>query len=147
MKTLKILFFLLIFTAFSMFESCGPVIVSSRPGVPPPDWFYPDRVVNLRYVYFPDYYIYYDLTLRKYIYLDNGVWITVDVLPPRFNVIDFRHARRVRVTNYFGDNIRHYHSNIRTPIRGRRDAIQPRNSRTNKSSTRTSRRRGDTRGS
>jgi|SRR5690606_12945500 len=136
------IFFLVTFSL----ESCGPVIISSRPSDPTPVWFYPDRVVNVRYIYFPEYLIYYDLTIRQYIYLDNGVWITIAVLPQRFQSINFRNARQVRVTNYFGDNIRHYHSNIRVPVRGRRETTQPTSSRTNTRSTRTSTRRSSTRG-
>lgn len=143
MKTSKILFALFTLFLVLSLESCGPVIISSRPSVPTPDWFYPDRVVNLRYVYFPDYLIYYDLTLRQYIYLDNGAWVAVSVLPPRFHSIDFRHARRVRVTNYFGDNIQHYHTNIRVPVRRHREMTQPNSSRTGNRATRTTvKRRG-----
>lgn len=130
MKISKYFLILVVFIPFLMLENCGPVIVSSRPSQPTPSWFYPDRVINVRYIYFPEYLIYYDLLLRNYIYLDNGVWITVQVLPTRFNTINFRHARQVRVTNYFGDDIRHYHSTIRVPVDGRREVRQPMNSRT-----------------
>ena len=110
MKTIKYLLIALLLFVFIGLESCGPVIVSSRPQEPMPVWFYPNRVVNVRYVYFPEYMIYYDITMRHYIYLENSVWITVSILPPRYNHINFRRAKQVRVNNYYGNNIREYHS-------------------------------------
>jgi hypothetical protein len=90
-------------------ESCGPVVVTSRIGTPPPHWFYPNRAEVVRYVYFPEYEIYYDFSLRNYIYFNNNVWMTVDVLPSRFNHIDFSRSHCVRINNYFGDDIKRYH--------------------------------------
>ncbi|MCK0178393.1 hypothetical protein MWU50_03730 [Flavobacteriaceae bacterium S0862] len=120
MKKAKFISIVFLLGAFLSLESCGPVIISSRPSHPTPPWFYPNRVVNVRYVYFPDYTIYYDLTLRKYIYLDNGDWITVNVLPTRFNGINLRRTKQVRVENYYGNDIKEYHSRTRTPIKSRR---------------------------
>lgn len=120
MKTIRLILAVLLFGSFLNFESCGPVIVSSGPSYSTPSWFYPNRVVNLRYVYFPDYMVYYDLSLSNYIYFENGVWLTVKVLPPRFNGINFKHERRIRVNNYYGDNIREYHRNTNTNVKGRR---------------------------
>lgn len=119
MKTIKFYIIAILLITFISLESCGPVIISSRPNIPPPSWFYPNRVVNVRYVYFPDYSIYYDLTLRNYLYLNNGVWIRVNTLPPRFNGLNLRRARQVRVHDYFDDNIRAYHSKRRVNERGR----------------------------
>lgn len=90
--------------------SCGPIVISSRPDYPPPPWFYPNRLEVVRYVYFPEYTIYYDLTLRNYLYLDNEIWIRVNVLPPRYRSIDMRRSRYVRIKNYRNDNIREYHN-------------------------------------
>lgn len=120
MKPLRHLIIAVLLFVFLAIESCGPIIISSRPSHPTPAWFYPNRVVNVRYVYFPDHMIYYDLSLRNYIYLDNGVWLTVTVLPSRYNTINLRRSRQIRVNNYFGDNIRDYHRNNRTNIEGRR---------------------------
>lgn len=89
--------------------SCGPVLISSSPDRPPPPWLYPNRLETVRYVYFPDYMIYYDLSLGTYLYLDSGAWITVNVLPPRFSRIDLRRSRYVRIRDYRGDDIRSYH--------------------------------------
>nr|WP_321230177.1 hypothetical protein [uncultured Psychroserpens sp.] len=96
-------------------ENCGPIIISSRPDAPPPPWFYPNRVEKVRYVYFPEHMIYYDLSLRNYIYLNNNVWVRVNVLPPQYRTINLNRSRYVRVKDYRGDNIRTYHNenNIR----------------------------------
>lgn len=118
MKTLRYSIITLLMCTFIGLESCGPIIISSRPSHPTPSWFYPNRVINVRYVYFPDYMVYYDLSLRNYIYLENDVWITVSVLPTRFNTINLRRARQVRIDNYFGDNIKEYHRTS-TPIKRR----------------------------
>lgn len=122
MRTIKIIFVSLLLSSFVSLESCGPVIISSRPSLPTPHWFYPNRVENVRYIYFPNHTIYYDLSLRTYLYLDNGVWISASILPSRFNSIKFKKARRIRVNNYFGDNIREYHDKNRTMITGRRSS-------------------------
>lgn len=121
MKYLKQLAIGMLLLSMTSLGSCGPVVISSRPSSPPPPWFYPNRVVNVRYVYFPEFSIYYDLTLRNYIYFDNGAWITVNVLPPRFNTINFRKTKQIRVNNYFGDHIRDYHPR-NTYVKGRRTA-------------------------
>ena len=120
MKLLKYSFITLLLSVFISLESCGPVIISSRPSHPTPVWFYPNRVVNVRYVFFPDYMVYYDLSLRNYIYLENGVWLTVTVLPTRFNTVNFKRTKQIRVNNFFGDNIREYHKTTRTNVKGRR---------------------------
>lgn len=119
MKPFRLFVIALIMTGLLGLESCGPVIISSRPSQPPPPWFYPNRVVNIRYVYFPDFMIYYDLSLRSYLYLDNGVWVNTTILPPRYRTVDLRRARQVRVNNYFGDNIKEYHPK-NTYAKGRR---------------------------
>lgn len=119
MKNLKLLTIVLLFIITGSLNSCGPVIISSRPSMPPPPWFYPNRVVNVRYVYFPDVTIYYDLTLRQYIYFENGAWISVNVLPQRFNGINFRNSRQIQIRDYFSDDIGKYHPN-NTYVKGRR---------------------------
>jgi hypothetical protein len=102
----------LVLMGFLLLGSCGTIVISSRPNVPPPPWFYPNRIETVRYVYFPDYLIYYDLSVRNYIYLENGVWITVDALPARFSVIDFQRSRFIHIRDYHGDQISTYHSNL-----------------------------------
>lgn len=99
---------LLLSGAFTIL-SCGPVIVSSRLDNPPPPWFYPNRLELVRYVYFPEYTMYYDLTARTYVYWDINSWVRVSVLPPRYRHINFSRSRYIRVRNYREDNIKRYH--------------------------------------
>ena len=90
---------------------CGPVIVTSRPTAPPPPWFYPNRLEVVRYVYFPELTIYYDLHTSMYLYLDGGIWVRRKVLPPRFRQYNLRRSRYVRVRGYRDDRIEEYHNN------------------------------------
>jgi len=119
MKKKKVLLVISLLVSLFIAESCGPVIISSRPDMPPPPWFYPNRVEAVRYVYFPDFMIYYDLSLRNYIYLNNGIWVTVDVLPPRYRTVNLRRSRYVRIKDYRGSNIKTYHPR-NTYVKGRR---------------------------
>ena len=91
------------------FVRCGPVIISSEPHNPPPPWFYPNRLEVVRYVYFPEISIYYDLTARTYLYLDGGIWVRRKVLPSRFQNYDLNRSRYERIRNYSDDIIRRYH--------------------------------------
>lgn len=118
--------------------SCGPVVVTSRPNHPPPPWFYPDRVEVVRYVYFPEYSIYYDLTLSNYLYLNNGVWLRVQVLPPRYRSINLNRTKYVRVKGFRGDDIRTYHNenNVRRSTRANRNNTRRTTTRTTKTKTR-----------
>ncbi len=112
MKTRNKILMLLTLAVAITLSGCGPIIISSRPDVPPPSWFYPNRVETVRYVYFPDYLIYYDLSIRSYVYLENGVWITIRTLPDRYNSINFDRSRFIRIQDYHGDNISRYHTDV-----------------------------------
>ena len=120
MKRMHTFVMALILMVLFTLAGCGPVIISSRPQHPMPPWFYPHRVVNVRYIYFPEYSVYYDISLRNYIYWDSGVWIRVTVLPARYNSVNFRRAKQVRVQNYYDDDISRYHPTSKTTIPGRR---------------------------
>ncbi|WP_273565726.1 hypothetical protein [Maribacter halichondriae] len=109
MKKCKRFVPILMLFVFFGFASCGPVVITSRASNPPPPWFYPNRLEVVRYVYFPEYHFYYDLTARTYLYLDGGVWVRRNVLPPRYRSIDLRRSRYERIRNYNDDNIRRYH--------------------------------------
>lgn len=103
--------FLLFLTLVTLLvlASCGPVVLTSRPNNPPPPWFYPNRVEVVRYVYFPDYRFYYDLSTSNYLYLEGGVWVRRNVLPSRYHNLDLRRSRYERVNGYRDENIRRYH--------------------------------------
>ena len=94
---------------FLLLGSCGPVVITSRTSHSPPPWFYPNRLEVVRYVYFPEFSIYYDLSARTYLYLDGGVWVRRNVLPPRYRNVNLRRSRYERIRNYNDDNIRRYH--------------------------------------
>ncbi len=149
MKRYKFLILVLILIGVFAAQSCGPVVISSRPDVPPPPWFYPNRVEVVRYVYFPDFNIYYDIHLRNYIYFENNAWIIVTVLPPRYSYINFNRARYVRIRGFRGDNIQSYHSTnryyhgsrstrSRTETRSRRSSTRSRSTTTRSRSSRSS---------
>jgi len=104
--------------------SCGPIVVSSRIGQPPPPWFYPNRLEVVRYVYFPEYSFYYDLSAQTYVYLDGGVWVRRNVLPSRYQNIDLRRSKYERIRNYSDENIRRYHEDNNTN-RGRSNRTTP----------------------
>lgn len=123
MKTIRYIFLALVLALFVGLLGCGPVIVSGGYNHQTPPWFYPHRVLNVRYVYFPDYLVYYDLTLGHYIYYESGTWLTVSMLPKRFDSVNFKHAKQVRVDGYYGDNIRDYHKNNYRTTKGRRNDV------------------------
>lgn len=105
----KSILFALLFFAMMAFQSCGPVIVSHRLADPPPPWFYPHRIQTVRYVFFPEFSIYYDLSSRTYIYLDGGVWVRHKVLPAPYRNYDLSRYRYERIRNYYNDDIKPYH--------------------------------------
>ena len=85
----------------SAFNSCAPVVVTSRPRPviyspapqPPPVqtvvvapvvpvWAPPYIYVNeVHYYYFPDYLVYYDVFTSNYCYYDGFSWLRVTMLP------------------------------------------------------------------
>lgn len=97
-------FILTIFT----FESCQSIFISARLGAPPP-WFQTNRVQIVRYIYFPDYEMYYDFSMRNYHFIENGSWLSVNILPYRFNGVKLKRAKQIKINNYYGDHIKKYH--------------------------------------
>lgn len=126
MKKTVFLTFAMLFSFVLSLESCGPVVVTSRIGTPPPPWFYPNRAEVVRYIYFPGHEIYYDFSVRNYLYFDNGIWITANVLPARYNHINLRRSQQIRIHNYFGDDIKKYHNDNRSNL-NRRSSVNRRN--------------------
>ena len=92
-----------------LLASCSPMVMTTGVSEPPPPWFYPNRLEVVRYVYFPEYHFYYDLSARTYLYLDGGVWVRRKVLPPQYRNLNLRRSRYERVKGYRDDNIRPYH--------------------------------------
>ena len=81
-------------------ESCDPIIISPLPHSPLTTWFYPGRIKTVRYVYFPDYVIYYDLSKRNYLYLENTIWRRSALLPMRYRNINLRRSKFVHIKDY-----------------------------------------------
>jgi len=50
----------------------------------------------IKFYYYPNTNVYYDVTQRQYIYADNGNWVTVAALPTGIRVVN---TRRVVVYN------------------------------------------------
>lgn len=109
MKRTLLLILAVFITSIFTLESCGPVVFSSRLGTPPPPWYYPNRVETVRYIYFPDYELYYDFSFRTYRYFDNGIWLSTTVLPRHLKGVNLKRSKKVRVHNYFRDDIKKYH--------------------------------------
>ena len=126
MKIFKISQRLLLGGFIWLLMGCGPVLITSRPASPPPPWFYPNRLEVVRYVYFPELTIYYDLNTSMYVYLDGGVWIRRKVLPPRYRSYNLRRSRYVRIRDYRGDRIEEYHNNRSNRGRSNLDRSQSR---------------------
>lgn len=105
----KSLVLFLITVILLLLVSCGPMVLTTSFSEPLPPWFYPNRLEVVRYVYFPEYRFYYDLSAGTYVYLDGGVWVRRKVLPPRYHNLDLSRSRYERVKGYRSDNIRKYH--------------------------------------
>ena len=111
-----------------LLASCGPMVMTAGVIEPPPSWFYPNRLEVVRYVYFPKYHFYYDLSAHTYLYLDGSIWVRRKVLPPRYRNLDMRRSKYERVKGYRGDNIRQYHEENNVD-RGRSNRTTTRNNR------------------
>ena len=128
-------FYSLVGIILFLLVSCSPVVMTTGVSEPLPPWFYPNRLEVVRYVYFPEYRFYYDLSTHRYVYLDGGVWVRRNVLPPRYRNLDLRRSRFERIRGYRSDNIRQYHEQYnrnrersdRTNRRGRRSNIRRNN--------------------
>ncbi|MGB5553373.1 MAG: hypothetical protein WBM83_01855 [Flavobacteriaceae bacterium] len=129
MKWIRLVRWIPVVMALYVLSSCGPVVLTARASNPPPPWFYPNRVEVVRYVYFPEFSLYYDLSTRMYVYLDGGVWVRRTVLPPRYRTVDLSRSRYERVRNYSDDNVRSYHEE-HNANRGRSNRTTPRSNAT-----------------
>ncbi len=111
LKTLLLLFLLVV---LSLLASCGPVVyTSTRSGPPPPAWFYPNRVEVVRYVYFPELRIYFDMYTHSYVFLEGGSWVRRNTLPPRYRNYNLNRYKYQRVPGYRSDDIAPYDQNQR----------------------------------
>ena len=98
----------LLYVLLLLFASCGPVVYTSHAGPPPPPWFYPHRVEVVRYVYFPELRVYFDLRTHSYLYLEGSVWTRNRELPSRYRHPDLNRYRYQRIRGYEQDDIKPY---------------------------------------
>lgn len=105
----------LMFLIGAFLNGCGPVVITSRIGSPPPPWFYPHRVEVVRYIYFPELILYFDLRTRTYVYREGNTWIRHSNLPSRYQQLDLSRQRYQRIQNYDRDDIQPYHNQNRNP--------------------------------
>jgi len=109
-----ILFAFLTIGSFTL-NSCGVIVApSSRLLMDSHPGYYSTNIESVRYYYYPEHMVYFDLSIKKYIYLSDGVWITAAVLPSHFGSLNYRFSNRVGIHNYYGDNISKYHLKNRT---------------------------------
>ncbi len=103
----------LLYALLLWLASCGPVVFTTNAGPPPPPWFYPHRVEVVRYVYFPELQVYFDLRNHSYLYLEGTVWTRNRVLPPRYRSPDLHRQRYERIRGYDQDDIKPYDDQVR----------------------------------
>jgi hypothetical protein len=65
----------------------GSVKTKSKPG-----WYTTHQVTEDKYVYFPDYYMFYEPD-RGYVYWQNGKWTTSSSVPSYMQSVDLNSAR------------------------------------------------------
>ncbi|MFZ4456383.1 MAG: hypothetical protein ACOYOT_09195 [Bacteroidales bacterium] len=101
--------FLVIFTACAIpFETA----TSSRPAVrvvyDNPAWA-PTYYGGVRYYYFPDLEVYYDLQNRDFVYLSDGRWLFSRELPPFYSDYDLYHSYVISLNVNVFQPWRHHH--------------------------------------
>lgn len=110
----------LIYLILMLLASCGPVVFTSQASPPPPPWFYPHRVEVVRYVYFPELTVYFDLRTHTYLYREGNTWIRQLELPPRYRSYDLSRQRYERIRSYDRDDIGPYDQSRRSSGRSNR---------------------------
>lgn len=105
-------------------NSCGVVTPSSRLLIDSQPGYYSNNIEAVRYYYYPEHMVYFDLSIKKYIYLNDGVWIAATVLPSHFGTLNFRSSHYVKIHNYYGDNIMKYHLKNRNKMNKRGSVIK-----------------------
>jgi hypothetical protein len=106
-------------------NSCGVIVApSSRLLMDSHPGYYSNNIESVRYYYYPEHMVYFDLSIKKYIYLSDGVWITAAMLPSHFGSLNFRLSNHVGIHNYYGDNITKYHLKNRNKMNKRGSVIK-----------------------
>ena len=91
-------------------EGCYTLVITSEPQNPSmPEWFYPRFAKAVRYVYFPELNIYYDLTSQTYLYFEDDNWVRRSDLPAEYHHIDLGNYKYERCKDYFENDIERFH--------------------------------------
>lgn len=90
-----------------LFTMCAP----SRPAVvsqpePPPMWG-PVGYDDVRYYYFPDMMVYYDVYSSMYIYPRGNRWVSAYYLPNHYGHYDLYNTYKVGLMDYYGPSPYH----------------------------------------
>lgn len=90
-----------------LFTMCAP----SRPAVvsqpePPPMWG-PVGYEDVRYYYFPDMMVYYDVYSSMYIYPRGNRWVSAYYLPNHYGHYDLYNTYKVGLVDYYGPSPYH----------------------------------------
>ncbi|MDP2161631.1 MAG: hypothetical protein Q8K02_14195 [Flavobacterium sp.] len=90
-----------------LFTMCAP----NRPSVvsqpePPPMWG-PMGYDQVRYYYFPDMMVYYDVHSSMFIYPRGNRWVSAYYLPSHYGHFDLYHTYKVGLMDYYGPSPYH----------------------------------------
>lgn len=114
-RLLRMVYLLVLYFILLWLASCGPVVyTTTRPGPPPPSWFYPNRVEIVRYVYFPELHFYYDFYSSSYLILESGIWVRYQTLPSKYRSYNLNRYRYKHIPGYRNDDIGPYDRNRRS---------------------------------
>ena len=99
MKNLKLI---LIGLLFSLSASVNAQVTVNVNLGTQPQWG-PVGYTQVRYYYLPDVQAYYDISTKKFIYLDHGNWIHRTYLPSRYSGYDLYGGHKVVLKSYRGN--------------------------------------------
>jgi len=89
----KVIVFFAIFLSGFMFKAQAQIRVSVNLGIQP-EWG-PTGYDHADYYYFPDTDIYYDISGKRFIYMDRGRWSFATTLPRKYRSTDLYHSYKV----------------------------------------------------
>lgn len=76
--------------------------------------------VTAKYYYIPEVEAYYDVPAKRYIYLNNGVWVREVALPPRYRGYDLYKSHPVYLNGYRGNRPYVYYKKHKVKYEGKR---------------------------
>ena len=63
-----------------------------------------ESFINIRYYYYPNLEAYFDTRTALYIYKENGVWITSELIAPTAKGYSLKNKMYVMIKGYLGDD-------------------------------------------